>query len=79
VFAVLILESPGTLPHETLLLTTIYATVGLSVLLHGITAAPLARRYAARYAGRKPEGVEAASAHGIRWRTHLAQHPAAPR
>ena len=52
VFAVLIVEHPGELPHESLLLTTIYATVGLSVLLHGLSAAPLARRYAAWYSGR---------------------------
>jgi NhaP-type Na+/H+ or K+/H+ antiporter len=38
-------EHSGTLPHESLLLTTIYATVGLSVLAHGVSAAPLARRY----------------------------------
>jgi NhaP-type Na+/H+ or K+/H+ antiporter len=79
VFAVLIVESSGTLPHESLLLTTIYATVGLSVLLHGLSAAPLARRYATWYAGRGPSGVEAESAHGIRWRTHLTAQSAAER
>jgi NhaP-type Na+/H+ or K+/H+ antiporter len=72
VFAVLIVEQNKTLPHESLLLTTIYATVGLSVLLHGLTAAPLARRYAAWYSGQGPSGVEAAeSAHSVRWRTHV--------
>jgi sodium/hydrogen antiporter len=76
VFAVLIVENSGTLPHETLLLTTIYATIGLSVLLHGLTAAPLARRYATWYAARAPGGVEAESAHEVRWRTHVA-HPQA--
>jgi sodium/hydrogen antiporter len=50
VFAILLVEAEGELPHETLLLTTIFATIGLSVLLHGLTAAPLARRYAAWYA-----------------------------
>ncbi len=74
VFAVLILEANGTLPHESLLLTTIYATVGFSVLLHGLTAAPLARRYAAWYSGQGPSGVEAGeSAHRVQWRTNLAQ------
>jgi sodium/hydrogen antiporter len=72
VFAVLIVEQNGQLPHENLLLTTVYATVGLSVLLHGVTAAPLARRYAAWYSGRGRSGVEAAeSAHRVQWRTNL--------
>lgn len=78
VFAVLIVESNGTLPHERLLLTTIYATVGLSVLLHGLSAAPLARRYGTWYARRAPSGVETESAHGVRWRTHVAQQSADP-
>ncbi len=74
VFAVLIVEHPGELPHEGLLVTTIYATVGLSVLLHGLTAAPLARRYAAWYSRQGPSGVEAAeSAHRVRWRTPVTQ------
>lgn len=76
VFAVLIVEADGTLPHESLLLTTIYATVGLSVLLHGLSAAPLARRYGTWYARRAPSGVETESAHGVRWRTHVAEEPA---
>jgi NhaP-type Na+/H+ or K+/H+ antiporter len=46
VFAVLIVEANGELPHEGVVLTTIYLTVALSVLAHGLTAAPLARRYA---------------------------------
>jgi sodium/hydrogen antiporter len=77
VFAVLIVEEKGVLPHESLLLTTIYATIGLSVLLHGVSAAPLARRYASWYADRPRSGVETESAHGIRWRTHVARGPAA--
>ena len=40
VFVILILEEPGTLPHEDLLLLTAVVTVGLSVLAHGVTAAP---------------------------------------
>ena len=46
VFAVM-LEEGSELPHEETILLTVYATVGLSVLLHGLTAAPLAGRYAA--------------------------------
>ncbi len=48
VFAVIVVEEahlPGT---ETILLTT-YLTIGLSVVAHGITAAPLAARYARWY------------------------------
>jgi NhaP-type Na+/H+ or K+/H+ antiporter len=45
VFAVLVLEEGG-LPHDGLILTTTYVTIGLSVLAHGLTAAPLANRYA---------------------------------
>ena len=71
VFAVLIVEEQGTLPHERLLLTTIYLTIGLSVLLHGLTAAPLARRYGSWYGTRASSGVETESAHEVRWRTHV--------
>ena len=46
VFAVL-LVSEADLAHESVLLDTIFLTIGLSVLLHGVTAAPLAARYAA--------------------------------
>ena len=37
------------LPHENLIVLAIYLTVGLSVLAHGLTAAPLADRYARWY------------------------------
>src|SRR5262245_52047850 len=46
VFALLVLEEEKELPHETTLLTAAFVTVGLSVLAHGVTAAPLAKRYA---------------------------------
>ncbi|GAF48836.1 hypothetical protein [Rhodococcus wratislaviensis] len=46
VFAILILEEPGELPHEELLLTTAVVTIGLSVLAHGLSVAPLANPYA---------------------------------
>jgi sodium/hydrogen antiporter len=45
VFALLVLEEGG-LPNDDLILTTAFVTVGLSVLAHGATAAPLATRYA---------------------------------
>ena len=46
VFAVIIIEE-SQLPHENLLVLAIYLTVGLSVFAHGLTAAPMADRYAA--------------------------------
>jgi NhaP-type Na+/H+ or K+/H+ antiporter len=49
VFAVIVVEESN-LPHETLIEQAIYLTVGLSVLAHGLTAAPLADRYARWYA-----------------------------
>ncbi len=45
VFAVIVVEQ-SQLPQENLIVQTIYATVGLSVVAHGLTAAPLAARYA---------------------------------
>jgi NhaP-type Na+/H+ or K+/H+ antiporter len=48
VFAVIVVEESG-LPHEHLIEHAIYLTVGLSVLAHGLTAAPLAARYARWY------------------------------
>ena len=49
VFAVILVEDAD-LANESLLLNTIFLTIGLSVLLHGLTAAPLAGRYAAWFA-----------------------------
>jgi sodium/hydrogen antiporter len=45
VFALLVIEEGG-LPNDALILTVAFVTVGLSVLAHGATAAPLATRYA---------------------------------
>ncbi len=50
VFAVILVEDAD-LANESLLLNTIFLTIGLSVLLHGLTAAPLAGRYASWFAG----------------------------
>ena len=49
VFAV-ILAGEADLVHESVLLDTIFVTIALSVLLHGLTASPLATRYAAWFA-----------------------------
>ena len=48
VFAVIVIEESN-LPHEHLLVLAIYVTVALSVFAHGLTAAPLADRYAHWY------------------------------
>jgi sodium/hydrogen antiporter len=48
VFAVIVVEEAHLPGAETILLTT-YLTIGLSVAAHGITAAPLATRYARWY------------------------------
>lgn len=45
VFAVIVVEDSH-LPRVDTILSATYVTVGLSVLLHGLTAAPLADRYA---------------------------------
>jgi sodium/hydrogen antiporter len=58
VFALIVVEEAD-LPHATTILLTTYATVGLSVLLHGITAAPLARRYASWFSSHPPEAMPA--------------------
>ena len=50
VFAVLVVETRGRLPHESIVLNTAFSTIGLSVLAHGLTASPLARRYARWFA-----------------------------
>ena len=54
VFAIII-EEGSPLPNEHTLLTTVYLTIGLSVLLHGLTAAPFANRYA-RWFESHPKG-----------------------
>ena len=73
VFA-LMLEEDGGVPNGETITVTAFVTVGLSVLLHGLTAAPLAERYA-RWFESHPKGgapvVEGSPATDVRWR-----HPA---
>jgi NhaP-type Na+/H+ or K+/H+ antiporter len=79
VFAILVLEEGG-LPHDGLMLTTIYVTIGLSVLAHGLTAAPLADRYASWHESHPREAsptFEGAEVQDVRWRRGLG-HPRAP-
>ena len=58
VFAVILVEDAH-LANETVLLNTIFLTIGLSVLLHGVTAAPLAGRYAAWFAAHPRDAAPA--------------------
>lgn len=71
VFGVVVVEAAG-LPHTSELVIALTVTVALSVLVHGITAAPLARRYAAWY-GRSAAPMESVPTPDQRWR-HTA-HP----
>ena len=70
VFAILVLEEGG-LPHDGLILTTTYVTIGLSVLAHGLTAAPLANRYATWYESHPRDALpslESSDVREVRWR-----------
>ena len=70
VFAILVLEEGG-LPHDGLILTTTYFTIGLSVLAHGLTAAPLANRYATWYESHPRDALpslESSDVREVRWR-----------
>jgi sodium/hydrogen antiporter len=70
VFAIL-LEEGSDLPHEETILLTVFVTVGLSVLLHGLTAAPLAERYARWFEAHPRDSrpqLEAHPAPEVRWR-----------
>ena len=54
VFAVIVVEESN-LPHVETILAATYVTIGLSVLLHGLTAAPLSARYARWFASHPKE------------------------
>jgi NhaP-type Na+/H+ or K+/H+ antiporter len=75
VFAIIVLEEGG-LPHDQTMLTTVYLTIGLSVLAHGLSAAPLADRYA-RWYQTHPRQVlsklETDPVSDIRWRRGLGR------
>ena len=78
VFAVILIETGG-LPHESLIVTTVMITIGLSVLAHGLTAAPLANRYAAWFESHPRDSLptlESRSTTHVPWRVPAA--PAAP-
>ena len=70
VFAAIIVQEAD-LPHTNTILLTTYATVGLSVLLHGVTAAPLASRYASWFGSHALDAMpamESVPAGTHRWR-----------
>jgi NhaP-type Na+/H+ or K+/H+ antiporter len=79
VFAVIVedeqVSRAGTILHAGTILAASYLTVGLSVLVHGLSAAPLVSRYAGWYRAAAPErrpAIESEPAH-----EHRARGPAA--
>jgi NhaP-type Na+/H+ or K+/H+ antiporter len=72
VFGVVIVDAAG-LPHTSTLIATITITVALSVFAHGISAAPLARRYASWHAA-TASPMESAAAREQRWRHAFRRH-----
>ena len=58
VFAVILVEDAH-LAHEPVLVNTIFFTIGLSVLLHGVTATPLAERYGVWFAAHPRDAAPA--------------------
>jgi NhaP-type Na+/H+ or K+/H+ antiporter len=66
VFGVVVIEAGG-LPHTATLVTTMTVTVAMSVVAHGLSAAPLARRYAAWHASVAAPMESKPTAHQ-RWR-----------
>jgi len=79
VFAVLVVEEGG-LPHDDLILVTTYLAIGLSVFAHGLTAAPLANRYASWYESHPRDALpamEGSEVRDVRWRFGVG-HPRIP-
>jgi len=71
VFAVIVEDTHQA--HNGTILTACYLTVGLSVLLHGLSAAPLVTRYVAWYrANERPAAMESEPAHEHRARGSAA-------
>jgi NhaP-type Na+/H+ or K+/H+ antiporter len=75
VFAVILVEEGG-LPHDDVIVTATVITIGLSVLAHGLTAAPLANRYAAWFESHPRDAqpkLESRDATHVRWRRPARQ------
>ena len=64
----MIVLEEAALPHEHVLVLTTYVTVGLSVLAHGVSAAPLAERYARWHERHPRDDMESAPAQVTRAR-----------
>lgn len=75
VFGVVVIEA-GHLPHTSTIVIAMTVTVALSVVAHGVTAAPLARRYAAWHASTGAPMESRPAAHQ-RWRHALPHLPGA--
>ena len=71
VFAVILIDESA-LPHESVMLLAVVATIGISLFAHGLTARPLTNRYVTWYAAH-PRGklptMESVPAATQRWRT----------
>ncbi len=76
VFGVVVLEAGG-LPHTSTMVTAMTVTVAMSVVAHGLSAAPLARRYAAWHAS-VAAPMESKPAANQRWRHAFSRPPEAP-
>ena len=74
VFAVILVEEAD-LAHESVLLNAIFLTVGLSVLLHGLTATPLA---GATQRGSRPTRGTRRPRSRVRRRTNTARTAGRP-
>jgi len=77
VFGVMLLDDSDLASEHTLLLAVV-ATVGLSVIAHGLSAGPGATRYANWFAGHPehaPPAMESVPAAPHRWRTGLRRFP----
>lgn len=70
VFAVILIDE-SSLPHERTMLLAVVATIGISVLAHGLTSRPLTDRYVGWYASHPREelpAMESVPVAGHRWR-----------
>ena len=66
VFGVVVIEAAG-LPHTSDLVVALTVTIALSVFAHGVTAAPLARRYSSWHSSRTAQ-MESKATPVQRWR-----------
>lgn len=67
VFAIILIEEGG-LPHDDTILVTVVVTIGLSVLAHGLSAAPLAERYARWFEASPRSPLESTAVRDVPWR-----------